>query len=160
MLPTHPTVAPANPATHPPTSGPGHDAITLTSSGLLPTAPNGNFNPMHDLSPGQLWYHFTASLQVSFSIPHNTEVIGSTVVCTFLHLLCDIIFEDFFSHVCAHMEINPTGASLGYKFNGDPAQAAPYNLTNEEQLRQAIKKAIEKLKRARSWEVFIEVHNL
>ena len=32
------------------------------------------------------------------------------------------------------MEINPTGASLRYKFNGDPAQAAHYNLMNEEQL--------------------------
>jgi hypothetical protein len=58
------------------------------------------------------------------------------------------------------MEIKPTGASLRYKFNGDPVWAAPYHLTNEEQLHEAIKKAMEKLKRARSQEVFIEVHNL
>ncbi|KAH9066997.1 hypothetical protein EDB83DRAFT_2181108, partial [Lactarius deliciosus] len=99
-------------------------------------------------------------LQVTFSIPLNTEVVGSTVTRVFLALPSDIIFGDFFSRVCAHMDISPTDALLGYKFSGDPVQAAPYHLTNEEELREAMKKAIEKMRRARTREVFVEIHNL
>lgn len=97
---------------------------------------------------------------VTFSIPLNTEVAGGVVTRVFLQLPSDIIFGDFFSRVCARMDISPTDALLGYKFSGDPARTLPYHLSNEEELHDAIKKGIGKMKRSRTREVFIEIHNL
>lgn len=58
------------------------------------------------------------------------------------------------------MDISPADGLLGYKFSGDPAHTLPYHLSNEEELREAIKNGIEKMKRTRKRKVFIEIHNL
>ena len=82
------------------------------------------------------------------------------VTRVFLRLPSDIIFGDFFSHVCARMDISPTDSLLGYKFSGDPACTLPYRLSNEEELHDAIKKGIGKMKRSQKHDVFIKIHNL
>lgn len=58
------------------------------------------------------------------------------------------------------MDINLTDTSLGYKFSGDTVRMPPYHLKNEEELREVMRKGIEKMRRARTREVFIEIHNL
>jgi len=58
------------------------------------------------------------------------------------------------------MDLDLLNASLGYKLSGDPVRTPPYCLTNDEELREAIKKGIEKTRRARTREVFVEIHHL
>jgi hypothetical protein len=134
MWPTHPDI---NPET------------TLSPSGHSP----GHNAPQEDATP-------QATPSVTFSIPLNTEVAGSIVTCVFLQLPSNIIFGDFFSCVCAHMDISPTDGLLGYKFSGDPACMLPYRLSNEEELHDVIKKGIGKMTRSQKRDVFIEIHNL
>ena len=62
--------------------------------------------------------------------------------------------------MCAHMDLNPTDALLGYKFSGDPVWTPPYHLSNDGELCEAINKGVQKMQRARTWVMFIEVHNL
>ena len=58
------------------------------------------------------------------------------------------------------MDISPADGLLGYKFSGDPARTLPYRLSNEEELRDAIKTGIGKIARSRKRDIFIEIHNL
>ena len=62
--------------------------------------------------------------------------------------------------MCAHMDVSLIDSLLGYKFSGDPACTLPYHLSNEEELHDAMKKGIEKMKRSRKQDVFIETYNL
>jgi hypothetical protein len=58
------------------------------------------------------------------------------------------------------MDLKPADALLGYKLSSDPIRTPPYQLSNEEELREAIGKGVDKEKRARTREVFIEIHNM
>jgi hypothetical protein len=97
---------------------------------------------------------------INLSIPLNTGVVGGIVTQVPLCLPTDISFEDLFSRVCAKMDLLPLEALLGYKFSSDRKNDPAYQLANEDDLHRAIVKAIEKVKRARSKDVIIEIHNL
>ena len=114
-----------------------------------------------DLRPPQR-SEFPLHTQLSFSIPLNTGVIGGPVTRIFLRLPTDIPFEDFISRVCARMDLDLANSDtlLGYKLSGDPVRTPPYHLSNEEELREAIQKGVDKVRRSRSREVFIEIHNM
>lgn len=98
--------------------------------------------------------------QINVSIPLNTAVVGGAVTRVTLRLPTDLSFQDFFTRVCARMDLDPLEALLGYKYPGDLARQPPYRLTTNEELREAMAKGIEKIKRARTREVFMEIHNL
>ncbi|KAG1728678.1 hypothetical protein EDB19DRAFT_1832685 [Suillus lakei] len=49
----------------------------------------------------------------------------------------DIPFGDFFSHICAQMDLDPVNAELGYKFHNDQVRDAPHQLSNKQQLWEA-----------------------
>jgi len=58
------------------------------------------------------------------------------------------------------MDLEPLEASIGYKFSGDRKTDAPFRLSSEDELRGAMAKGIEKMKRARTKAVIMEIFNL
>jgi hypothetical protein len=148
MLPTHPLYHPDETyqfATTNPSAPPAYPPIPPP-----PGPPPGNQAAPPPCLPQTL----------TFSIPLNTGVVGGIVTRISLQLPTDILFEDFISRVCARMDLNPADSLLGYKLSGDAIRTPPYNLSNEDELREAITKGIKKTQRARSLEVFIEIHNM
>lgn len=97
---------------------------------------------------------------IDLSIPRNTEVPDGIVTRINLRLETDLPFEDFFSRVCAQMDLKTDEAVLCYKFSGDRVSDVPHRLSNPEELAVAVAKGIEKIKRARSRDVVMEIHNL
>jgi hypothetical protein len=82
------------------------------------------------------------------------------VVHVNFRLPIDIPFVDFFSRVCARMDLDPLDARLGYKYGSDRARDPPNQLSNEEELRNAMEKGRNKLRLARTRGVILEIHNL
>ncbi|KAJ2911982.1 hypothetical protein MD484_g8432, partial [Candolleomyces efflorescens] len=98
--------------------------------------------------------------QVTVIVPLNTGVVGGIITLIPLKLPADLPFRDFWDRVCAHMDLEPLEARLGYKTTGDPARMEPYRLMNEEDLRVAMGKVLEKVKRARTRDIVMEISNL
>jgi len=97
---------------------------------------------------------------ITLSIPLNTGVVGGIVTQTPLRLPIDLTFQDFYSRVCAHMDLEPLEACLGYKLPGDHKSDVPFRLSMEEELRAAMGKAINLIKRAHTHEVVMEIFNM
>jgi hypothetical protein len=90
----------------------------------------------------------------------NTGVPRSQVSRVQLCLPVDIGFEDFFSRVCAKMDLNPSEAQLGYKFNTDRVRDDPNQLSSEMQLHEAMEQGKRLLGWARTREIILEIFNL
>jgi len=58
------------------------------------------------------------------------------------------------------MELDPLTAKIGCKLSGDRKGDAPYQLANEDEFRYAMEQVIDKIKRARTKEVIVEIFNL
>jgi hypothetical protein len=58
------------------------------------------------------------------------------------------------------MGLDPSTASLGWKFDNDPQRAPPQRLSNTEDLQDAMVKAVGKIERARTRSVSIFVYNI
>ena len=58
------------------------------------------------------------------------------------------------------MDLIPANAVLGYKFSGDRVSDSPNQLANVEDHVQAMARAVEKIRHARTHEVILEIHNL
>jgi hypothetical protein len=97
---------------------------------------------------------------IDVSIPLNTGVAGGVVAHVNLHLPTDIPFGDFFSYVCAQMDLDPVNTKLGYKYGSDRIRDPPNQLSTEEELRVAMEKGQNKIRHARTREVILEIHNL
>jgi hypothetical protein len=87
-------------------------------------------------------------------------VENGIVTRVIVRLPTNIIFDDFFERICANMDIQPANAVLGYKFSGDRVSDPANRLANAEDLIQAMSRATDKIKRARTREVILEIHNL
>jgi hypothetical protein len=90
----------------------------------------------------------------------NTGVVGGIISRVELHLPVDISFEDFFSRVCARMDLDPLTAELGYKFHTDRRRDAYHQLANEAQLRTAMTHGVGLMQRVRTRRVTLEIENL
>jgi hypothetical protein len=97
---------------------------------------------------------------ITVSVPLNSGLVGAIVSRTDLRLPVDISFQDFFSRVCARMDLDPLEAALGYKFHTDRAHDPPHQLSNEDELRNAMSRGKELIKNARTRTVSLEIHNL
>ena len=104
--------------------------------------------------------HHGLVTHLDFSIPKNTGVISGIVTRSNLHLQTDIKFIDFFDHVCAHMDLVPAEAELGYKFSSDRVGDVPRTLANEQDFANAIENGQSLVRRARTQKVEILIHNL
>ncbi|EDR13469.1 uncharacterized protein LACBIDRAFT_322428 [Laccaria bicolor S238N-H82] len=101
-----------------------------------------------------------ATTHVDISVPRNTEVENGVVTRLIVRLPTDLPWNDFFDRICANMDLIPANAVLGYKFSGDRISDPPNRLANAEDHVQAMARATEKIKRARTREVVLEIHNL
>lgn len=75
---------------------------------------------------------------LDYSVPWNTAVVGGIITQTNLRLPCDIKFTDFWGHICAQMDLDPTEAELGYRLSTDHAGDIPHSLATEQDLAMAI----------------------
>lgn len=105
-------------------------------------------------------YRLATITHFSLSIPLNTNVVGGIITQTPLRLPIDLTFEDFFSRICAKMELDLLTAKIGCKLSGNHKADAPYQLANEDEFRFVMERVIDKIKRARTKEVIIELFNL
>ncbi|KZV59345.1 hypothetical protein PENSPDRAFT_566025, partial [Peniophora sp. CONT] len=87
-------------------------------------------------------------------------VVGGIVYEHTIHFEPDIPFADFFSRVCAHMDIPVSNAQLGFKYDNDKICAPPRNLSTADHLREAMTQAVAMMRRARTRLVYITLHNL
>lgn len=97
---------------------------------------------------------------LDYSVPRNTAIVGAIVTHSNLHLPCDISFADFWTRVCAHMDLDPAEAELGYKFSVDRAGDLTHSLANENNLHTAIEHGQGLVCCARTRKIEIIIHNL
>ncbi|KIK12106.1 hypothetical protein PISMIDRAFT_45780, partial [Pisolithus microcarpus 441] len=97
---------------------------------------------------------------ISVSVPLNTGVVGGTVSCVQLCFALDVDFKDFFSRVCAKMDLDPKVAELGYKYHTDRVHDPPHQLSDSEQLSEAFEHGHQLMKWACGRQVILEIHNL
>lgn len=94
------------------------------------------------------------------SVPQHTAVIGGVVTRAQLRLPTSLSFADFYSRVCARMDLDPLTARIGYKISGDRVRDDPNQLSNVDDYRFAVQKVVDKASRARSRAVVLELFNL
>ncbi|KAF8990081.1 hypothetical protein BDQ17DRAFT_1434022 [Cyathus striatus] len=69
-------------------------------------------------------------------------------------------FDDFYDHICAHMDLQPNDALIGYKFKWDHVCDAPHRLSSAEEYHTMIEITIGKICHALHRDVVLEIHNL
>ena len=97
---------------------------------------------------------------LNFSVPLNTAQVGGHISRALLRLPCDLSFEDFWSRICAKMDLDVQDAKIGYKYQADRVGDAPRILSSDDDLRAAIEHAQGLVRRARTKKVEIMIHNL
>lgn len=97
---------------------------------------------------------------VTVSVPLNTAVIGSLVTRRELHIPSDLTFADFYSRMCANMDLNPSEASVGYKFHTDHARDPPRELSSESDYLPMMQEMVRKVLAARTRNPVLFLHNL
>jgi hypothetical protein len=93
-------------------------------------------------------------------VPLNTGVVGGIVTYVPLRLPADLSFADFYSRVCAKMDLDPAAAELAYKITGDLVRAPAFRLNYEGDYNEAMRKMREKTRRARTREVVLTIQNM
>ena len=97
---------------------------------------------------------------VTISVPLNTTIVGGLVTRRELRIPSDIIFADFYSRMCANMDLNPDEALIGYKFHTDRAKDAPRQLSNEAEYLAMMQEMIRRILAARTRNPVLFLHNL
>lgn len=97
---------------------------------------------------------------MKISIPRNTGVPGAIVSRVTISVPLDISFNDFFDRVCAQMDLHPGNTRIGYKYPRDRVRDPPHQLSNDEELRQALDIGVGLTQCARSRVILMEIHNL
>ncbi|KAI6139136.1 hypothetical protein BKA82DRAFT_4459451, partial [Pisolithus tinctorius] len=183
LLPTHPFIHGTQPdasgagGVHPlpclPLDSPGQMGYSVQPYrfpaqmvGLLgncdePRVHYSSLQPMSSVvaSPRQL-DNAEGNLRITVSVPLNTSFVGGTVSHVQLRFAVDTSFEDFFSCICAKMDLDPKEAQLGYKYHTDRVHDPPHQLSNAQQLAEAFEHGHHLLKHTQVWEVVLEIHNL
>ncbi|KAF9790818.1 hypothetical protein BJ322DRAFT_999049, partial [Thelephora terrestris] len=97
---------------------------------------------------------------VTVSVPLNTAVVGGLVARRELRISSDVTFADFYSRMCTNMDLDPTEASIGYKFHTDRARDPPCELSNESDYLPMMQEMVRKILAARSRNPVLFLHNL
>lgn len=100
------------------------------------------------------------SQAVTVSVPLNTSVVGSPAARRELRVPSDLLFSDFFSRVCANMDLDPSEAQIGYKFHNDRAKDAPRELSKESDYLAMMQEMNRKILCARTRNPVLFLHNL
>ena len=97
---------------------------------------------------------------ITVSVPLNTTIVGGLITRRELRIPSNLVFADFFSRVCANMDIKPEEASIGYKYHNDRARDPPRQLSNESEYVAMMSEMIRKVLAARSRNPVLLLHNL
>lgn len=87
---------------------------------------------------------------VTISVPLNTTIVGGLVTRRELRISSDLIFADFYLRICAGMDLNPSEASIGYKFHTDRARDVPRELSNESGYLAVVRGMVHKVRASRT----------
>lgn len=105
--------------------------------------------------------HTPPSVQaITVSIPLNTGIVGGLVTRRELHLPSNLAFADFYSRICANMDIQPKDASVGYKYHNDKAKDPPRQLSDVNEYNAMMNEMVRKVLAARSKNPVLFLHNL
>ncbi|KAJ8582876.1 hypothetical protein M405DRAFT_846184 [Rhizopogon salebrosus TDB-379] len=160
MLPTHPFIHGINASASQPTASQLRVPRGLNDLVPLPGTHNTDGQSQSSTLIPALTQQVPTHANITVSVPLNTGTAGANVSRVQMRLPLDITFEDFFSRVCAKMDLDPSGAQLGYKFSTDRVRDDPNQLSSELQLREAMERGERLLNRARTREIILEIHNL
>jgi hypothetical protein len=97
---------------------------------------------------------------ITVSILLNTVTIGGQVTRRELRIPSGLVFADFFSRVCANMDLKPEDASIGYKYHNDRARDAPRELNSEDEYKAMMAEMVRKVLAAQSRNTVLFLHNL
>jgi len=97
---------------------------------------------------------------ITVSVPLNSTIVGGLVTRRELRIPSDLIFADFYSRMCAQMDLNPDGASIGYKFHTDRMKDAPRQLSNESEYQAMMQEMVRRVLAARSRNPVLSLYNL
>lgn len=97
---------------------------------------------------------------ITVSIPLNTTIVGGLITRRELRIPSDLVFADFFSRVCANMDVKPEDASIGYKYHNDRARDPPRQLSDESEYAAMMTEMVRKVLAARSRNPVLLLHNL
>ncbi|KAJ8073233.1 hypothetical protein PM082_020103 [Marasmius tenuissimus] len=126
--------------------------------------PYGHYNPQVPVAPtplGPLPAHpqpppviDNTLITVSFLQPNSTR--------TQMQVPASISFTDFLACLCHPMRLNvpPDEARLGYKHSGDRVRDPVNELPNEQAWQVAVERTLVGMRRARTHQVVLEIHNL
>ena len=97
---------------------------------------------------------------VTISVPLNTAIVSGLITRRELRVPSDLVFGDFFSRVCANMNIDPNEAVIGYKFNTDWAKDPPRQLNNESDYQGMMQEMVRRILASRTRNPVLLLHNL
>lgn len=139
----------------PPTSSPGAAKPTGTSQ--------GTYKSQYCLATPRFTLLSASKDQsqvVTVSVPLNTTIVGGLITRRELRIPSDLIFADFYSRVCAAMDLDPNEATVGYKFNSDRVKDAPNQLNDESDYRAVMQEMVRRILAARTRNPVLMIHNL
>ena len=97
---------------------------------------------------------------ITVSVPLNTVIVGGLVTRREFRIPSDLTFADFFSRVCANMDVQPEEALIGYKYHNDRAKDPPRQLKDESEYVVMMMEMVRKVLAARSRTPVLFLHNL
>lgn len=97
---------------------------------------------------------------VTVSIPLNTNIVGGLVTRRELRVPSDLVFTDFFSRMCANMDLDPNEALIGYKFPTDRVKDVPRELGNVSEYSAMMQEMRRRILSARTRNPVLFLHNL
>lgn len=100
------------------------------------------------------------SQMITVSVPLNTAIVGGLITRRELRIPSDLNFADFFSRICANMDIKLEDSSIGYKYHNDRVRDPPRQLSNEDEYTAMMVEMVRKVLVARSRNPVLFIHNL
>ena len=131
----------------------------LLLSSAQPTRASGRLHRLALRNPST---NNNNQLHIPVEIPLNTGVPAGSVTYETISVLDSIPFAEFKALVCERMGINTDTAILGYKFPKDARSGDWHDLSDESQLRFAIRRGRGLISRATKYadRVKLQIHNM
>src|ERR1700722_403947 len=104
--------------------------------------------------------HLCNKAHIKVQIPIRPKTPGDVILTRTVSFKVDIDAVAFLDHVCAHMDISPNTAHLGYKWNLERRNDPPRNLSTSRDLAEAFGIFMELSNSRKHKEVIMEVIDL
>ncbi|KAJ6607853.1 hypothetical protein B0H10DRAFT_1955897 [Mycena sp. CBHHK59/15] len=97
---------------------------------------------------------------LNFEIPINSNVVGAALVTRTKHYGRGVWFSVAYVEICNVMGLDPSTASLGYKWDNEKANTVIHELSNATNWRDCIESGIGQTQQARTRKVVCMIKNL